>query len=133
MPFEGRGNVLEYIGGYDDWLRQGGKWTQADELPAPVNPVKELIISTPEITNPKSSPKTKKLSYKFQKEFDELPQKIEALEMQLESLQTEVNAADFYSQSSATVEKKLQELAVIQQQLDDCFERWAELEDMQQE
>lgn len=133
IAFEGRGNVLEYIGGYDDWLRQGGKWTQADELPAPVNPVKELIISTPEITNPKSSPKTKKLSYKFQKEFDELPQKIEALEMQLESLQTEVNAADFYSQSSATVEKKLQELAVIQQQLDDCFERWAELEDMQQE
>ena len=43
------------------------------------------------------------------------------------------SAADFYSQPAATVEQKLQELAAAQQQLDECFERWAELEDMQQE
>ena len=130
IAFEGRGNVLEYVGGYDDWIRQGGKWTQADELPVAVERAAQPVAST---GTAKTTAKTKKLSYKFQKEFDELPQKIEILERQLECLQGETAAADFYSQSSAVVEKKLQELAQVQQQLDDCFERWAELEDMQQE
>lgn len=136
IAFEGRGNVLEYVGGYDDWIRQGGKWTQADELPA-------AIVSAPaaeskkaevvEVVSAKAPIKLKKLSYKFQKEFDELPQKIESIEKQLNTLQVITSASDFYSQPAAVVEQKLQELAVIQQQLDDCFERWAELEDMQQE
>jgi len=136
IAFEGRGNVLEYVGGYDDWIRQGGKWTQADELP-------EAIINTPvieakkaeviEAVSAKAPAKLKKLSYKFQKEFDGLPQKIELIEKQLNELQAITTASDFYSQAATVVEQKLQELAKVQQQLDDCFERWAELEDMQQE
>ncbi len=136
IAFEGRGNVLEYVGGYDDWIRQGGKWTQADELPeaiasAPVAESKKADVV--EVVSAKAPVKLKKLSYKFQKEFDELPQKIEAIEKQLNALQMITTASDFYSQPAALVEQKLQELAQVQQQLDDCFERWAELEDMQQE
>lgn len=135
IAFEGRGNVLEYVGGYDDWIRQGGKWTQADELPGAdsAKSIKEVSAAVSASGNTKAPIKTKKLSYKFQKEFDELPQKIEALELRLGMLQTEAGAGDFYSQSAVFVERKLQELAQVQQQLDDCFERWAELEDMQQE
>jgi ATP-binding cassette subfamily F protein uup len=129
IAFEGRGNVLEYVGGYDDWIRQGGKWTEADATTA----AKELPSAPTPSADIKSAVKNKKLSYKFQKEFDELPQKIEGLEHQLESLQATTAAPDFYSRPAAEVEKKLQELAQVQQQLDDCFERWAELEDMQQE
>lgn len=128
IAFEGRGNVLEYVGGYDDWIRQGGKWTQADELPQPAASATATLA-----TNVKAPAKSKKLSYKFQKEFDELPQKIEAIERELEMLNSEVAGADFYLQPAAIVEKKLQQLARLQQQLDNCFERWAELEDMQQE
>ncbi len=136
IAFEGRGNVLEYVGGYDDWLRQGGKWTQADELPevSVSTPIEEPKKNThPETESAKAPTKLKKLSYKFQKEFDELPQKIELLEKQLNALQLVTSASDFYNQAPATVEQKLQELARVQQQLDDSFERWAELEDMQQE
>ncbi|WP_323814681.1 ATP-binding cassette domain-containing protein [Cellvibrio sp. NN19] len=135
IAFEGRGNVIEYVGGYDDWIRQGGKWTQADELPAAsASPsvVESKKVEVADVTA-KPAAKTKKLSYKFQKEFDELPQKIESLELRLNELQEETGASDFYSQSPAVVEQKLQALAQVQQQLDDCFERWAELEDMQQE
>ena len=132
IAFEGRGNVIEYVGGYDDWIRQGGKWTVADELPpAAQKPVKNETVDAPiEVRAPA---KSKKLSYKFQKEFDELPQKIEHLENQVAQLQAITSADDFYSQPGNIVEQKLQELAQLQQQLDDCFERWAELEDMQQE
>ena len=132
IAFEGRGNVLEYVGGYDDWIRQGGKWTEAD-LPestviAPAlsvpQPVAEQLVPT--------ATKAKKLSYKFQKEFDELPLKIEKIEQRLAQLNSEVAAADFYTQTAALIESKLQEVAAVQQQLEVCFERWAELEDMQQ-
>ena len=137
IAFEGRGNVLEYVGGYDDWIRQGGKWTQADELPATAaSTLNNAEPKKSEDTNPgnaKAPAKSKKLSYKFQKEFDELPQKIEQLEAQLNGLQAEAGASDFYSQSPSVVEQKLQALAQVQLQLDECFERWAELEDMQQE
>lgn len=135
IAFEGRGNVLEYIGGYDDWIRQGGKWTQADELPAAASPAPVIVEQKPAVSSEvvKAPAKIKKLSYKFQKEFDELPQKIEHLESSVEALAAITSASDFYSQPAAVVEQKLQELAAAQKQLDDCFERWAELEDMQQE
>lgn len=135
IAFEGRGNVIEYVGGFDDWIRQGGKWTQADELPAVSANPSVVEVKKTEVADVAAKPaaKSKKLSYKFQKEFDELPQKIESLELKLNELQAEAGASDFYSQSPAVVEQKLQTLAQVQQQLDDCFERWAELEDMQLE
>jgi ABC transport system ATP-binding/permease protein len=55
------------------------------------------------------------------------------IEQQLNELQAVTTASNFYSQSAPVVEQKLQELAALQQQLENCFERWAELEDMQQE
>ena len=132
IAFEGRGNVLEYVGGYDDWIRQGGKWTRADELSLETEKTsKNETISTAPV-EARISVKSKKLSYKLQKEFDELPQKIEQLEHQLAQLQVVTSSGDFYSQPGGIVEQKLQELAQLQQQLEDCFERWAELEDMQQ-
>jgi ATP-binding cassette subfamily F protein uup len=132
IAFEGRGNVIEYVGGYDDWIRQGGKWTVADELPPPEKVAKSEVSNSAPIET-RAPAKSKKLSYKFQKEFDELPQKIEQLEIQLEQLQSLTSADDFYTQPGSVVEQKLQELAQLQLQLDECFERWAELEDMQQE
>lgn len=133
IAFEGRGNVVEYVGGYDDWIRQGGKWTQVDELP-PAAAAESKPETPPAPTDKAKAPvKTKKLSYKLQKEFDELPQRIEALEARVEELTAITGAPDFYSQSSIIIEQKLQELTTAQQALDACFERWAELEDLQQE
>ena len=133
IAFEGRGNVLEYVGGYDDWIRQGGKWTEpdlpADEVP-PSQPAKQEAI--PSQSEPKPAPRNKKLSYKLQREFDELPGRIEQLERQQTEVQTEVSAPDFFAQEAAIVEAKMQELARIEAELEQCFERWAELEDMQQ-
>lgn len=140
IAFEGRGNVLEYIGGYDDWIRQGGKWTEAD-LPENEQGV-DLTLTSPVVENVakassqsseiKSPVRTKKLSYKLQKEFEDLPQKIEQSEAKVAAAQAIVSGADFYTQSPKIVEEKLQLLAQVEQELEQLFERWAELEDMQQ-
>jgi ATP-binding cassette subfamily F protein uup len=132
IAFEGRGNVLEYVGGYDDWIRQGGKWTEED-LPEPSQAIEaKKSDETPKAAAPAAAPRAKKLSYKFQKEFDELPQKIEQLEQKVEDMKSVVGASNFYSQAPKVVEEKLQALAQVEMELEACFERWAELEDMQQ-
>jgi ATP-binding cassette subfamily F protein uup len=132
IAFEGRGNVLEYVGGYDDWIRQGGKWTETDEIAPVAEPVKAIVASAPaEAARPAA--KNRKLSYKLQKEFDELPALIEKLEQQVESQQKVVSADGFYQQAPADVEKALQALSGAQVKLDNAFERWAELESLQVE
>lgn len=131
IAFEGRGNVLEYVGGYDDWIRQGGKWTEADapeespkvQAPAPVKAVVSQVAN---------APRSKKLSYKLQKEFDDLPKKIEQAEQKVAEMKAVVGVGDFYTQSPKLIEEKLQALAQLELELETCFERWAELEDMQQ-
>src|SRR5690606_23987569 len=142
IAFEGRGNVLEYVGGYDDWIRQGGKWTEPDleetdisaqlDAAPPASEATPPVKAAPTAAPLKAAVKTKKLSYKLQKEFEELPARIEQLEQQLARLQTEVAAPDFYAQDVSVTEPKIQALTNVQLELEQCFERWAELEDMQQ-
>lgn len=134
IAFEGQGQVLEYVGGYDDWIRQGGTWTRAD-LPEGKS-TKETVAPTPSVSAPTEAPKTvakpKKLSYKLQREFEELPANIEQLEKTIDTLQEQSSASGFYSQSQTEIDRVLQALASAQHELEVCFERWAELEDMQQ-
>lgn len=133
IAFEGRGNVLEYVGGYDDWIRQGGKWTEPD-LPASEAASLPSTEQSPQQSKaePKPASRGKKLSYKLQREFDELPGKIEQLEQQQAELQAEVSAPEFFTRDKSHVDAKMQALAHIEAELEQCFERWAELEDLQQ-
>src|SRR5690554_5985934 len=93
IAFEGRAQVLEYVGGYDDWLRQGGRWTEED-APAEAAEAKPAAAAPAE---PKKRSKGNKLSYKLQREFDELPGRIEVLEEQLAALQAQAAEPDFYA------------------------------------
>lgn len=132
IAFEGQGQVLEYVGGYDDWLRQGGRWTQDEPIEKPISLQTEVANPAPTENSKPQASKAKKLSYKLQKEFDELPQKIEVLEAEVERLNGVTLAPDFYQQTKDHIELTLAELAQHQQTLETCFDRWAELEDMQQ-
>ncbi|WP_049721953.1 ATP-binding cassette domain-containing protein [Gilvimarinus polysaccharolyticus] len=128
---EGHGQVREYIGGYDDWLRQGGKWVEPGAAAgggATQSATPSGNLQKPAVNKAKSSPE-KKLSYKLQREFDALPSKIEKLEEQLETLQLQMAEPDFYSSPADQVDAHLRQVSDLQQQLDDCFERWAELEE----
>jgi ATP-binding cassette subfamily F protein uup len=131
IAFEGRGSVLEYVGGYDDWIRQGGKWTQADLPEDTGQKSTSAAASDAKKTVAVQAVRPKKLSYKLQKEFEDLPQKIELLEQEVAQCKAQVGAADFYAQTPKNIEQGLQALASVEQQLEACFERWAELEDMQ--
>lgn len=135
LVFEGQGVVREFFGGYHDWLRQGGDVALLGDRGA----AEETTTSSANsVTMPPSSPaqvsepaKKNKLSYKLQRELDALPAQIEALESELAEVQAEVSSHDFYQRDHADVQERLAHLQGLQEQLDQCLERWAELEDMQ--
>lgn len=127
VVFEGDARVREYVGGYKDWLRQRPQpvhQAQADAKPA------EEKQKAAEKPRRKSS---NKLSYKLQRELDSLPEQLEEAEAELEKLQAETSAPDFYSRDHEDVAKVLEVLHQQEQRLETLMERWVELEAMQEE
>lgn len=121
LVFEGNGKVQEYVGGYEDWLRQ-----RADINRPVVKPTTKTVSEPAKV-----EPAKKKLSYKLQRELDLLPGQLEQLEGEIEQLHIETGAADFYNGDHAQVAVKLAALQSKEAQLEKLMDRWVELEAMQ--
>ncbi|MDG1026422.1 MAG: ATP-binding cassette domain-containing protein [Gammaproteobacteria bacterium] len=127
--FEGDGKIGEYVGGYSDWSRKGGKlfsFEGSEKASGAEKPAK----SVEKIPEPKKV-STKKLSYKDQRELDALPATIEELEKQQAELEQLMSKPEFYDNTDdggKFVEKTLKQAADLQTQLDQVYERWEELE-----
>ena len=122
--FEGDGYVREYVGGYEDWLRQRGA-SRAAATGARRPPERETVPLFP-ATGPRATPR--KLSYKEQREFDDLPARIEALEGEQAALNACVAHAEFYKESAASIDATLRRLAELHNELASAYARWDELD-----
>ncbi|NAX09187.1 ATP-binding cassette domain-containing protein, partial [Vibrio sp. V40_P2S30T141] len=129
--FEGNGVIEEFVGGYHDAQQQRQQVLQARL--ADVEPVKSVKAVDKPAKASEVKPKLKKLSYKLQRELEELPAKLEQFETEIETLQLQINDADFFSQPVEHTQPILDKLAATEQALEVAFERWEELEAMQQE
>jgi len=116
LVFEGEGRVGEYVGGYDDWLRQrsagkngepkrGGKTGRKHERP-------------------------RKMSFKEEKELDELPEKIEALEEKKERLYKVLADPETYQQGGDKISEAKVEAEAVEEALSSAYRRWEELEEI---
>ncbi len=121
IVFEEDGGIREYVGGYSDWLRQGHRLTERDELAA-LEDRREAVA-----TARRSAPRTK-LSYRDQRELDLLPAEIEALEGRVAAMKSRMAESGFYTLPRDVVQATLTEFTAIGLQLDARIERWAELE-----
>jgi len=122
LVMEGEGRVGEYIGGYSDWLRQRPQVAQAVAAKAPEKPVAAPAAE------PQPAAAKRKLSYKDARELEQLPVKIEKLELDVEGLTSAMNDPAFYTRSSAEVTAHTQQLAKVQAELDAAYARWEELD-----
>ncbi len=133
IAFEGRGRLREYIGGYSDWLAQGGEWPSesalADSTSSPSGDAAQSDIEIPEPVKT-AAPKTKKLSYKLQNELEKLPAILDALEQEIALLHEQISASDFYQQPEGDVSAVLAKLSEKEALLNEKFERWESLENM---
>jgi ATP-binding cassette subfamily F protein uup len=144
MVFEGDGRVVEYTGGYYDWLRQ--KPDHSRSAPALVRPepgllstaaaVRSLTPDTPGRSRSKPGPtpgpavssEKRKLSFKEQRELEALPGEIAALEAEHEELQARSSQPGFYKEAPSVITTVLARMSEIGDELLAAYQRWDELD-----
>lgn len=132
--FEGHGKIEEFVGGYHDAQQQRSQALAVRRQQQTAS--KPTSTDGDDKSKKKMSnhqPKAKKLSYKLLRELDALPEKLENLENQIATLQLTVNDADFFSQPIENTQPILDQLAELERELETAFERWEELEGLQQD
>jgi len=127
LVFEGEGRVREYVGGYDDWLRQRPSVTPARE---PERPKKPAPDRPPKGTGDQPRGRSGKLSYKDQRELETLPARIETLEAEQEDLHARMADPGFYQQPGEAISAARERLAEVEAELERVFARWEALEEL---
>ncbi len=119
--FEGEGKVNEYIGGYDDWQRQGeGKKKDVTEkIPAKAESVR------------KQCERPRKLTYKEQRELEALPQRIETLEAEQKHLYQTMSDSLFFQKGKDEIANTKARVSSLDRELAEAFQRWETLESLQ--
>jgi ATP-binding cassette subfamily F protein uup len=125
---EGQGVWREFVGGYSDWERV--KATAAAAPAAPAVAQKAAPAKAPDMSSSaqNASGKKVKLSYKEQRELEELPQLIASLEDEQSAITAQLNAPDFYKTNPADARRMNARFAEIEESLLDALERWERLE-----
>ena len=121
IVFEGEGKVNEYVGGYDDWLRQRKQVETSKK--------KQNQLKTDRLDENNERPR--RLNYKEQRELATLPRRIEDLEEEQNELYQAVSGPMFYKKGNdeATVIKE--RLSALHLELDNAYKRWETLETLQ--
>jgi len=116
MVMEGGGVVKEYVGGYDDYLRQ----RKVEEKPAPQKTAAKVVKAEP------VKEQARRLTFKEKKELEALPAMIEKLESELAQLHETMADPAFYKKG-ADVAAVTGRAGALKMQLDKAYARWEEL------
>lgn len=128
LVFEGDGVVKEYAGGYDDWLRQ----REAGQSESPADNTTVFSVKSTAAEPARTTGRPKKLSFKEQKELEQLPKQIEKLEAEQHALHEAMAAPGFYQQDKDALAKTMQRMESLQHELAATYERWEKLEALSQ-
>ncbi len=123
IVFDSDGTLREYVGGYEDWLRQRPTLGKVE---------KKQKVSEPSVTEKKGSKKSK-LTYQEQQDLIALPKTIEALEQQQAELQQEINQPSFYQQAADIITQTQESLAELDANLEAAYDQWQLLESKQED
>jgi ATP-binding cassette subfamily F protein uup len=121
LVFEDEGQINEYVGGYDDWLRQ--RWPAQPADSAPTQPDQKKSLPRRDRT-----PRPRKLSYKEQRELEELPQRIETLESEQAAVHATLADPELYRQGGEKFAALHARLTILEQELEAAYQRWETLE-----
>lgn len=117
LVFEGQGQVREYAGGYDDWLRAV---SSRNAPPA-------AIVARPQAARP-ARERARKLTYKEERELEALPQLIDTLESEQAALHAQLADPTFYQKPGAEIARTTARMETLQQELQSAYARWEELD-----
>ncbi|RDH82734.1 MAG: ABC transporter ATP-binding protein [endosymbiont of Galathealinum brachiosum] len=122
LVFEGNAQVNEYVGGYEDWLRQfKNKFSRKKDK-------KEKQVKT-EVKPVEQNKPVKKRTFKEQKELEELPVLIETLDAEMAEITEKMAEPKFYQQNKEIIAITTTRVSEIEYALKQAYERWEQLED----
>ncbi|HRM14179.1 MAG TPA: ATP-binding cassette domain-containing protein [Acinetobacter parvus] len=124
--FDGKGNIDEYIGGYQDYLEQRPDQKVVDQK----SDVKKAQAKAEAAAAAASAPKKVKLSYKDQRELEQLPAEMEKLEKEQAELSAKLADGSWFVSDANAATLASQRLAEIEELLLEKLERWDELENL---
>jgi ABC transport system ATP-binding/permease protein len=118
LAFEGDGKVSEYVGGYEDYLRV-------------VRGVREVpqVREVQQVREVRDVPRRKR-TFNEEREYAELPARIEALEAEQEQLKAEAAGDEFYKAGAERINEVLERIEKIHVELEEALHRWVELEEI---
>ncbi len=124
IAFEGDGKLMEYVGGYEDWVR-------VKKYEASQNATTKAVAPPAKAASKAETPKAKssgKLSFKEQKELDEIPVRIEKLEREQEELVAALGSGELYRDNPSHAKQLQERAALIEDELLQLMARWEALE-----
>ena len=121
LAFEGNGKVEEFVGGYEDYLRQ----KLSPQEPVSPKPAQRAKAGAPE--RPKALAR-KKRTFKEEREYQELPDRIHALEDEQKQLQTQLADPQFYKKPGSEIQAAVDRTERIDRELHEAMARWDELD-----
>ncbi len=128
------GSVKEYVGGYDDWLRQRAARGAASPDSASPDAAKSSRAAdrppTKEVSKAAGTdePKQRRPTFNERKERDALPKRIERLESDVAALHEEMAQPEFYRQSKERIAEETARCKALEDELAGAYQRWEELD-----
>jgi len=129
LALEGDGKVAEYVGGYDDYVRQRGGTRTGSGMRDQRSDVEGARLAARKAADRQPERTSRKLSFNEKRELELLPSQIEALEAEQAQLQAEAASAEFYKAPRVHIEQVLARLDALGPELDTAIARWVELEE----
>ena len=119
LAIEPDGQIGEYDGGYDDYMRQ---------RPDPVTRETKAVLTADRVQISPAVEKRRKLSFKEKREMDDLPERIENLESEIRELHLSVADPSFYKRDRTAIAQTTARLSELEQALAAAYSRWEALD-----
>lgn len=133
IVMEGDGTAVEYAGGYSDYITQR-KLSRAEPAKEDKSAAKQAKKSTGTSSSTPAKPKSSsKLSYKDQREYDNLPGAMAKLEAEIKTLEDALSDSTLFTKDPTGFQKKVDRLDAARSELEASEERWLELEMLREE
>lgn len=128
IAFEGNGNLREYVGGYEDWVRSRRANSTTEQRKAAEQPKTKSEKNTATSVKSSKAASRIKLGYHETRELEALPAKIEILEGEQANITSRLSNTTIYRDCPEEVKALQARFSTIEKELAVCFDRWAELE-----
>lgn len=137
LAFEGHGKIQSCVGGYSDYLEKFKPETINEEQQAGKAGTKKEKDTTPPTTangtpNATAEKQKTKMSYKYQRELNQLPDKIEKVQKEVKDISALMSDADFYQRDPEGFHETVKKLTELENKLERYENRWLELEEMKE-